>query len=324
MKNTSTQLAHSLRSHEGVTKMIRKAALGLGVAASCALIVWNGYVVVSHVRQMRRIAALTLQSSTIQAEIAGVVKDLTDMEAGQRGYLLTDNDSYLQPYAQAKDRMAFDFGKLRAGLANRAANERTAESEVESLVNSAQSEVEHSIILRQQGYRHRALKLVASTDSMNHMDKARDLLSSMSAQESNGLRDIEVDRSAALRKILKETIIASCALLVLATCLFLLVRYHGEVLEQQAARSAQKLASYDFQLAKLMTALSRDAQSKTSTIEANARLLLQEYGGFLPRHAHECAEQIEEASAQLEQLRQNLIADSGSLSDEKELCQAVA
>lgn len=304
--------------------MIRKAALALGVAASCALIVWNGYVVVSHVKQMRKIASLTLQSSAIQAEITGVVKDLTDMEAGQRGYLLTDNDSYLQPYTQAQNRITSDFANLRAGLVNRGERERTVESNIESLVNSNQSEMEHSITLRKQGYRHRALKLVASTDSMDNIDKARDLLSSMSTAESSRFTGIETDRSAGLHKILNRTIIASCALLVLATCLFLLVRYHGEVLEKEAARSAQKLASNDFQLAKLMTALSQDAQSKTSTIEANARLLLQEYGGFLPRHAHECAEQIEVASAQLEQLRQDLIANSNSGIDEKEFCQAVA
>jgi CHASE3 domain sensor protein len=303
--------------------MIRKTTLRVGVAASFALILWNGYVVVSHVKQMRRIAVLTLQSSTIQAEIAGVVKDLTDMEAGQRGYLLTNNPSHLQPYLEAKNRIADDFAKLRAGLANRGEGERSVESEVESLVNSKQSEIDHSITLRKQGYRRRAFKLVAATEGMDYMEKAREHLLSLSMAENSRLATIETDRSAGLRKILKETIIASFALLVLITCLFVLVRYHGRMLEQEAARSAQKLASHDFQLAKLMTALSNEAQSKTYAIEANARILLREYGGFLPRHAHECAEQIEEASVQLEQLRQDLIAHSGTEYD-KGLYQAVA
>jgi hypothetical protein len=45
----------------------------------------------------------------------------------------------------------------------------------------------------------------------------------------------------------------------------------------------------DLHLEKLTSALSR---SKTSAIEANARLLLDNYGGFLPRQGHEYAEQI--------------------------------
>jgi hypothetical protein len=44
-----------------------------------------------------------------------------------------------------------------------------------------------------------------------------------------------------------------------------------------------------------------------TAIEENARLLLEEYGGFLPRHGHECAEQIKEAAAQMERLRQELL-----------------
>ena len=110
---------------EGCTKMIRTTALQVGVAASFALIVWNGYVVVSHVKHMRTIAALTLQSSMIQAEISGLMKDLTDMETRQRGYLLTNNPSHLQPYTEAKDRIAAGFGNLRAGLSNRGERERS-------------------------------------------------------------------------------------------------------------------------------------------------------------------------------------------------------
>jgi len=302
-------------------KMIRKTALQTGAVASFALIVWSGYVVISHVKQMQRIAALTLESSLIQADISSVDKDLTDMEAGQRGYLLTNNPAYLQPYSEAKNRIAADFANLRAALGNRGEHERSLESQVESLVNSNQSEVERSIRLRQQGYRHRAFKLVNSNEGMSD---ARERLSSLSLTENSRVARIETERNAGLREVLKETIIANLALLALAGCLFVLVRYHGRVLEQEAAQRAQQLASHDSQLARFMSVLSSEARSKTSAIEANIRLLLHEYGGFLPRHAHKCAEQIEEASAQLEQLRQDLVGDSCSSNDEKAIYQAVA
>lgn|SRR5262249_50443277 len=304
--------------------MIRKTALQVGVASLFALIVWNGSVVVSHVKQMQRITALTVQSSVIHAEISNVLKDLTDMEAGQRGYLITNNPSYLQPYNEAKEKIEADFANLRRGLANRGERERSLEVQVESLVNSKQSETEHSIALRKQGYRHRAFKLVGSNEGMAHMDKAREYLSSLSSTENNTLARIESERKARLGRILKETIVVNLALLALVASLFVLVRSHGRVLEQEAAQSAEQLASHDFQLTKLVSALSNEARSKTSAIEANAHLLLQEYGGFLPRHAHKCAEQIEEASLQLEQLRQNLIANSGSSSDENAVYQAIA
>ena len=301
--------------------MLRKIVLQIGVVVSFALIVWNGYVVFSHVKRMRTIAALITQGSVIQAEVSGVVKDLSDMEAGQRGYLLTDNPSYLQPYIAAKGRIAADFANLRAGLANRGEHERSVEAEVEMSANSKQAEMERSVVLRQQGYRRRAFKLVDSTEGMS---AARAHLSSLSVMETSRIARMEADRNAALHAVLKQSTIGNLSLLALVACLFLLVRHHGQILEQEAAQNAHLLALHGLQLAKFMGALSSDARTKTSAIAANIRLLLQEYGGFLPRHAHKCAEQIEEASVELEQLRQDLVSDSPSVNDEKAIYRAVA
>jgi CHASE3 domain sensor protein len=302
---------------DGTIKMIRKAALQVGAPALLVFMAWNAYLAVNHLKQMQRIAALTLESSMIQADISGVLKDLTDMETGQRGYLLTEDPSYLQPYTDAKGRIGTDFAGLRVGLANRAERERSLESQLESLANSKQSEMERSISLRQQGYRHRAFMLVDSNEGMEYMDRARGLLSSLSVAETSSFARFDRERNASLSKALAETIVANSCLLVLTACLFGLIRYHGQGLEQEAAQSRQALAVRDLQLEKLTSALSNQARSKTSAIEANVRLLLENYGGFLPRQGHEYAEQIKEASAQMERLRQDLVGSPGSNGDEK-------
>jgi two-component system chemotaxis sensor kinase CheA len=77
--------------------MIRKALLQIGAPTLLAFMAWNAYLAVNHLKQMQHIAERTLESSTIQAEISSVLKDLTDMETGQRGYLLTGDSSYLRP-----------------------------------------------------------------------------------------------------------------------------------------------------------------------------------------------------------------------------------
>ncbi len=304
--------------------MIRKAALQIGAPALLAFMAWNTYLAVNHLKQMQKIAALTLESSMIQGNVSGVLKDLTDMETGQRGYLLTEDSSYLQPYTDAKGRIGTDFSGLRVGLANRAERERSLESQIESLANSKQAEMERSISLRQQGYRRRAFMLVGSNEGMEYMDRARGLLSSLSAAEASNFARFDRERNASLSKALKETIVANLCLLVLTACLCGLIRYHGQVLEQEAAQSRQELAVRDSQLEKLTSALSNQARFKTSAIEANARLLLQNYGGFLPRQGHKYAEQIKEASAQMERLRQDLVGSPGSNNDEKAAYDSVA
>jgi hypothetical protein len=158
--------------------------------------------------------------------------------------------------------------------------------------------------------------LVDSNEGMEYMDRARGLLSSLSVAETNNSGGIERERNTSLRKGLVETIVANLCLVVLTACLFGLVRYHGQVLEEETAKSKRALAVRDLQLEKLTFALSNQARSKTSAIEANARLLLDNYGGFLPRQGHAYAEQIKEASIQMERLRQDLVASPGRNSDD--------
>jgi len=239
------------------------------------------------------------------------------METGQRGYLLTGEPLYLQPYSDARSRIATDFAALRLELANRAQSERSQESQLEALATSKQAEMERSISLRQKGYRHRAFALVDSNEGMEYMDQARALLSSLSVAEKNNFSRLDRERNTSLSKALMETIVSSLCLVVLTACLFGLFHYHGRVLEQETAKSKKTLAVRDLQLEKLTFALSNQARSKTSAIEANARLLLDNYGGFLPRQGHEYAEQIKEASIQMERLRQDLVASPGRNGDGK-------
>jgi len=297
--------------------MIRKAALRIGVPALLVCIALNTYLVVDHLRQMQKMAALTLQSSMMQASISGVLKDLTDMETGQRGYLLTSDQSYLQPYTAAKDRIETDFATLRVKLARRTEGQRSLESHLESLVKSKQVEMERTIDLRQQGYRHRSFMLVDTNEGKDYMDEARSIMSSLSSAESINFARFDTEQTVALRKVLSVTIVTNSGLLVLAACLFGLIRYDGRLLAEEAAQSRRVLSVRDLQLAKLTSALSGQARFSISALNTNSRLLLENYGGFLPRQGHEYAEQMKEAATQMERLRQDLVGNRSSDGDWK-------
>ena len=292
--------------------MIRKAALQIGVPALLAFIGWNAYLAVDHLQRVRKTAALTLESSAIQAKLSGVLKDLTDMETGQRGYLLTGDPAYLQPYTDAKSRIEMDFADLRAGLSNRTQRERSLESQWESLAGSKQTEMEHSINLRQQGYRHRSFKLVDTNEGKDCMDEIRRIASSLSSAESSTFARLDGERTAALKTAFSATVISNSVLLLLAVCLFGLIRHHGRLLGEEAAQSRNALAVRDLQLEKLTSALSGQARSDIIAINTNSRLLLENYGGFLPRQGHEYAEQMKETAAQMERLRQDLVGSPPS------------
>jgi len=289
--------------------MIRKIAIQFGTMALFALMVWNAYLALSRFNERGKIADLAVESSRMQAAVSTVLRDVTDMETGQRGYLLTATPDYLLPYQDAKNRIAVDLAGLRAALAKSPQSEQAIELQFESLAHSKMAEMEHTISLRQQGYRHRAFKLVDSNEGLGYMEKMRGFLSSLSTTENDRFRSLQAEKNERLQKAFREILLTNLSLFGLATCLFAGLRYHGRRLEQDALESRQALIVRDVQLRKLTSALSTQARAKTSTIEQNAYLLLEHYGDFLPRQGHEYAEQIKEASTQMERLRQDLIAD---------------
>lgn len=292
--------------------MIRKAALQIGVPALLALIAWNAYLAVTHLKRVAKPAALTLESSAIQAELSAVVRDVTDMESGQRGYLLTGDPAYLQPYVDAKGRIEMDFANLHAGLSNRTQRDRSLESQLESFATSKQSEMERSISLRQQGYRRRSFKLVDTDEGKDYMDEIRGIASSLSSSESSNFARLKVERTASLNRAFSATIISNSVLLVFAVLTFGLIRHHGQMLGEDAAQSRNELAVRNLQLEKLNVALCGQARSNMVAINMNSQLLLENYGGFLPRQGRAYAEQMKQAAAEMERLRQDLVGSPSS------------
>jgi CHASE3 domain sensor protein len=268
---------------------------------------WNAYLAVSHLNRMQKITALTMESSAIQAELAAVLKDLTDMESGQRGFLLTGDATYLQPYSEAKGRVETNFVALRAALTNRREHERSLSSQLASLASAKQAEMERTISLRQRGYRLRSFRVVDTNEGKDYMDKIRSIVSSLASSESGNFVRLDNEKSATLKKFLGISIASSSATLLIAACLFGLMRRHGRLLEEEAAKSRDELAVRDFQLQRLTSALSGQARSDITAINTISGLLLDNYGAFLPRQGHEYAEQMKEAAAQIERLRQDLI-----------------
>jgi CHASE3 domain sensor protein len=299
---------------------IRNAALQIAAVALLILMAFNTYLAIDHLKGIQATAALSLEGSSVQAGIARVWQDFTDMETGQRGYLLTDDPAYLQPYVDAKNGTATDLANLRFALTNRPQSERALETQLESLAASKQAEIERTIALRQQGYRHRAFQLVQTSQGKQYSDQARSLVSSLASMENSRFAALEKQKEATSSQAMSQSIAANLGLLVLTAGLFLLIRFHERALAQQATRSRQALAERDSQLetlAALMSAAGDQTRAQIAVIEENASLLLEKYDGFLPPLGYACAQQVKDATAQLEELRKHLLDQPESDLDDK-------
>jgi len=89
--------------------MIPKVAVQIGIPTLLLLIACDAFLAVNHLRSSHKMTALIHESSAIQKNISAVLQDLIDMETSQRGYLLTGDPAYLQPYrgGAGQDRSRF-------------------------------------------------------------------------------------------------------------------------------------------------------------------------------------------------------------------------
>lgn len=297
--------------------MIRKLALQIGFPALLVFVAWNAYLTLEHFYRLQKTSTLMLESSLIQANLAVIVKDLTDMETGERGYVVTDDPSYLQPYTDAKERIGTDFAALRSGLAARPQEEQSLEAQLESLAHSKQAEMEHAIQLRRNGYRLRSFRLMATNEGKQYMDEIRRVANSLSAAENGDFANLERERTSTFNRAQRVILISNCVLLIVTACLFGLMRQYVRLLGKQSAHSRGQLALRDAQLQRLTFVLAGEARSNIAAINSLSELLLEQYADFLPRQGAEYTEQIRDAAGEIERIRQELLGGPESANREK-------
>lgn len=287
--------------------MLRKAAWIAAAPVLLAMVIANALLAVNCIRRAVDAGAQERQAAAAQVTIARVLQDFSEMESGQRGYVLTDDSSYLQPYSNAKARLTSDFAELRSALMNRSAEERSLDSKLERLAASKQAEMERTIDLRQRGFRLRAFRIIDTNEGKDYMDQARSAIAALSAAEQGSLGSLQRSASDSLRRAFAVIVIGNFSLLAAGALLFAVLRYDRKRLLTEAEDMKSALELRDSQLQKLTLALSNQTHSNLNSIEENAELLLHKYGGFLPREGYQYAEQIKQAAAEMERLRKELL-----------------
>jgi CHASE3 domain sensor protein len=111
----------------------------------------------------------SVRNSLVASEM--VLSKLKDAETGQRGYLLTGELAYLEPYQAAQQRLQADLASLEMSLSSSGGKAEIAT--IRSLAMAKMAELSDTIALAQSGYRDAALKLMTSNRGQQIMDSIR-------------------------------------------------------------------------------------------------------------------------------------------------------
>ena len=120
------------------------------------------------------------------AQAQALLSTVKDAETGQRGYLLTGAERYLDPYTVARTRLPASLGRLRE-LTGSAPRDRQRLDAIAALTTDKLSELAETIQLRREGKTDAARSLVESDRGKAAMDRIRASVEAIVSDENAAL-----------------------------------------------------------------------------------------------------------------------------------------
>jgi signal transduction histidine kinase len=188
----------------------------IGFALATILLVVAGVVTYGRLVELREANRWVEHTLTVQTSLAQALSLVTDAETGQRGFLLTGQTSYLEPYDAAVTRLPPQLERIRRLTSDNPGQQARVDA-LERLSRQKLAELSATVATRERGNSREALRVVLSGEGKRVMDEIRATVDAMHAEEAQLLTDrVEAEARHGGRATL--TIVSSLALaLVLIT-----------------------------------------------------------------------------------------------------------
>ena len=184
--------------------------IAFGFAASFMLLLAIGLVAYRSIDSLTRTSYLVTHTHVVLEHIAGLLSQLKDAETGQRGFALTGDEAYLEPYQSATTSMPKLLKDLRELTADNANQQKRIDT-VESLVAAKLTELKRTVDLRRQAGLEAALTVVQGGEGKKVMDDLRRVAEQMDHEERELLKqradEVEAAASSARSTIVLGTLL---------------------------------------------------------------------------------------------------------------------
>jgi CheY-like chemotaxis protein/CHASE3 domain sensor protein len=126
------------------------------------------------------------RTNRIIEQLQLAMSTMKDAETGQRGFLITGQETYLAPHTDAKAAISGQLANLRRLIGGDPAQLQRADS-LERLIADKLSELEQTIVVQRRGDREAAIELVRSDRGRATMDRIRAVVSDIEQEERSQL-----------------------------------------------------------------------------------------------------------------------------------------
>jgi signal transduction histidine kinase len=186
------------------------------------------------VNETKTYFGVVTRAHRLSTELANLRNLVLDAETGQRGYLLTGDESYLTPYDEARTKITPQLDLIHSLLTDEQ-SQRNAFARLSEIVANKMSELAQTITLaKTNGHPEQALALVKTDRGLDLMIEARAILSNLIQQADAKIDDAfnhQQKNIAGLRFVTSAGAFVIFA--VIGGCFFIVLRYTKQLAETE-------------------------------------------------------------------------------------------
>jgi PAS domain S-box-containing protein len=178
----------TLRSgHPSPMRPTLKNSFLVFVAVLAAVNVGNYFVVSQAFEDVGRRNAAVRHTQQVMSSGNDFLRHMIDAETGQRGYLLTGNPDYLQPYTRGRAQALKSYARLMQLTQGNPTQQRRLQG-IESAVLSKLAEMQETIELHDHGHHEHAVEVIKRNTGRRFMLEIRAQVAEFSGEEAQLLR----------------------------------------------------------------------------------------------------------------------------------------
>jgi len=210
-----------------------RSLVGAAVLVSSVVLVAAGVMAHRAIEQLSATGDALMRAKGLELDYERLLSAVRDAETGQRGYLLTDDTEYLQPYEAALTELA-----QRVATVDSHAREDGASADelmpLRDFVQRKLQEVARTVELNRSGQHAAALALVRSDEGKQLMDDIRAFVGQQVLQQQSRVSRLQdVQRSALASSVRTSLVVSALAILLIILLVYIVRRDSARVRESE-------------------------------------------------------------------------------------------
>lgn len=197
--------------HVSQLNLGRRSASGLPLFIAAAFVViffiGSGWIAYLNTRSLKHASREVSRSHAVIASVEGLFSLLKDAETGQRGFIITGEEKYLEPYTAALLQLDAHLAEI-AQLTKDNADQQSRLPGIRAQIETKRKVLERTVVVRRAEGFEPARAIVETDEGKVAMDVLRDELESMKQDELNLLASRFKQKDVAFTAAVRSTVLS--------------------------------------------------------------------------------------------------------------------